>query len=109
VEEEARPAPEGWPANGAIEMEDICKEAPLFAPFYTKNAIMVPRQAREKHRERALKKEWRFIYKLGFDYQEGAPCALNGAKNGIFFECFPYVCPEPVLAKRTFLYTNGAK
>ena len=20
-------------------------------------------------------------------------------KNGIFFECFPYVCPEPVLAK----------
>jgi hypothetical protein len=24
----------------------------------------------------------------------------NGAKNaGIFFECFPYVCPEPVLVK----------
>ena len=22
-----------------------------------------------------------------------------GAKNGIFFESFPYVCPEPVLAK----------
>jgi hypothetical protein len=19
--------------------------------------------------------------------------------NGLFFECFPYVCPEPVLAK----------
>jgi hypothetical protein len=23
----------------------------------------------------------------------------NGAKNGIFFWSFPYVCPEPVLAK----------
>jgi hypothetical protein len=22
-----------------------------------------------------------------------------GAKNGIFFWCFPHVCPEPVLAK----------
>jgi hypothetical protein len=62
-----------------------------------------------KNIEKALKKEWRFIYKLGFDYQEGAPCALNGAKNGIFFWSFPYVCPEPVLAKRSFLYTNGAK
>ena len=25
------------------------------------------------------------------------------------FECFPYVCPEPVLAKRSFFYTNGSK
>jgi hypothetical protein len=26
--------------------------------------------------------------------------ASRGAKNGAsFFECFPYVCPEPVLAK----------
>ena len=23
----------------------------------------------------------------------------GGAENGMFFECFPYVCPEPVLAK----------
>jgi len=23
----------------------------------------------------------------------------RGAKNAIFFECFPYVCAEPVLAK----------
>jgi tetratricopeptide (TPR) repeat protein len=26
-----------------------------------------------------------------------------------FFECFPYVCPEPVLAKSSFLYINGSK
>ena len=24
-----------------------------------------------------------------------------------FLECFPYVCPEPVLAKRLFLDING--
>jgi hypothetical protein len=24
-----------------------------------------------------------------------------------FFECFPYVCPEPVLVKRSFIYING--
>jgi hypothetical protein len=28
---------------------------------------------------------------------------VPGAKNGSsFFEWFPYVCPEPVLAKRSF-------
>jgi hypothetical protein len=25
------------------------------------------------------------------------------AKNASLFECFPYVCPEPVLVKRSFL------
>jgi hypothetical protein len=25
------------------------------------------------------------------------------------FECFPYVCPEPVLAKCSFLYIDGSK
>jgi hypothetical protein len=25
------------------------------------------------------------------------------------FECFPYVCPEPVLVKSSFLYVNGGK
>jgi hypothetical protein len=28
-------------------------------------------------------------------------------KTPFFFECFPYVCPEPVLVKRSFLYING--
>ena len=27
----------------------------------------------------------------------------------VFFECFPYVCPEPVLVKRSGVYTNGSK
>ena len=26
----------------------------------------------------------------------------------LFFECFPYVCPEPVLIKRSFLVQNGS-
>jgi hypothetical protein len=30
-------------------------------------------------------------------------------KNGPIFECFPYVCPEPVLVKSSFLNVNGAK
>jgi hypothetical protein len=25
----------------------------------------------------------------------------------LFFECSPYVCPEPVLVKSAFLYING--
>ena len=29
--------------------------------------------------------------------------------NGPFFECFPYVCPDPVAVQRSFLYTNGSK
>ena len=32
-------------------------------------------------------------------------------RNATFFECFPYVCPEPVLVKRSFFsikwYKNG--
>jgi hypothetical protein len=33
-------------------------------------------------------------------------CKTNGS---VFFECFPYVCPEPVLVKLSFLYRNGSK
>jgi hypothetical protein len=31
------------------------------------------------------------------------------AETPLFFECFPYVCPEPVLAKSSFIYINGAQ
>ena len=30
-------------------------------------------------------------------------------KKRSFFECFPYVCPEPVLVKCSFLCINGSK
>jgi len=33
----------------------------------------------------------------------------SGAKNATLFLSFPYVCPEPVLAKSSFLYINGSK
>jgi hypothetical protein len=34
---------------------------------------------------------------------------LPAQNASLFFECFPYVCPEPVLVKCSFLYINGAK
>jgi hypothetical protein len=33
---------------------------------------------------------------------------IRPVKNGPFLS-FPYVCPEPVLVKRSFLYINGSK
>jgi hypothetical protein len=33
----------------------------------------------------------------------------EAATKRSLFECFPYVCPEPVLVKSSFLYINGAK
>ena len=33
---------------------------------------------------------------------------IAGEKRHLFFS-FPYVCPEPVLAKSSFLYINGSK
>jgi hypothetical protein len=32
-----------------------------------------------------------------------------GLRKRSVFECFPYGCPEPVLVKRSHLYTNGYK
>ena len=38
------------------------------------------------------------------------PLAGTCRQENAFFECrFPYVCPEPVLAKRSFTYINGSK
>jgi hypothetical protein len=37
-----------------------------------------------------------------------ASCRNAGRKRHSFLS-FPYVCPEPVLAKSSFLYKNGAK
>jgi hypothetical protein len=34
--------------------------------------------------------------------------AVRDTKRLLFFR-FPYVCPEPVLAKRSFLYKDGSK
>jgi hypothetical protein len=51
----------------------------------------LPRQAQDKTRKRKVNKQGRAGSRRKL--------RLPGAKNGIFFECFPYVCPEPVLAK----------
>ena len=34
---------------------------------------------------------------------------ISPGRKRPFFECFPYVCPEPVLVKKCILYINGAK
>jgi hypothetical protein len=39
-------------------------------------------------------------------YRSGGAVALE-EETRVFFERFPYVCPEPVLVKRCALYTNG--
>ena len=39
----------------------------------------------------------------------GAAALSTLQQKRSFFECFPYVCPEPVLVKISFLYINGAK
>jgi hypothetical protein len=43
--------------------------------------------------------------------RERPRCRLVACRKRLFFSTFPYVCPEPVLAKRSHLYTyeNGAK
>ena len=43
--------------------------------------------------------------------RERPRCRLVACRKRLFFSTFPYVCPEPVLAKRSQLYTyeNGAK
>jgi hypothetical protein len=33
----------------------------------------------------------------------------DSVRKTAFFLSFPYVCPEPVLVKCSFLYINGAK
>jgi len=35
--------------------------------------------------------------------------AFEPSRKRAFFECFPYVCPEPVLVKRKLLYISCSK
>jgi hypothetical protein len=67
--------------------------------------INLPRQARDEHTGKVDKRETfvLFCFRRGLllgPQEEAAAAGGDGpAKNGICFECFPYVCPEPVLAK----------
>jgi hypothetical protein len=53
--------------------------------------------------------EGALIESVNFTRCESNGVFLSGAKNGIFFLSFPYVCPEPVLVKCSFSYINGSK
>jgi hypothetical protein len=83
-------------------------------PAFDVQTMVLPRQARDEHTGKAEKRE--ILVLFGFrrglllgPQEEAAAAGGDGAKNGIFFECFPYVCPEPVLAKSSFSYINGSK
>ena len=52
------------------------------------------------------------LYLLGDDGSktlEAAPSGVAWCEKRHLFWSFPYVCPEPVLAKRSLLNFNGAK
>jgi hypothetical protein len=44
-----------------------------------------------------------------FSYRCPRQSGTPARKRVSFVECFPYVCPEPVLAKRSHLCINGKK
>jgi hypothetical protein len=94
----------------------VREEAPLLRCHLCIKCIVLPRQARDKHRE-STPKQRVVAFFLGVCDE---PCARKkwialsaGAnlvrKTASFFECFPYVCPDPVLAKWSFLCINGSK
>jgi hypothetical protein len=105
--------------------KDICH-------FILKMTIL-PRQARDKRRESA-QRVMRLSQAEGFlegvrpgfgaallevretpflksQFKLGKSTLLNAKAQvvALFFECFPYVCSEPVLVKKIVLYINGAK
>eukprot|EP01046_Picozoa_sp_COSAG06_P055648 COSAG06_NODE_10294_length_1708_cov_1.897452_1_plen_214_part_00 len=86
----------------------LLKTAPFsfFAPFFIYKASFY--QDRLGTNIRKIQKKWRFLsYRLLDGGRAGHGRHLR--KTRLCFECFPYVCPEPVLAKRSHLYINGSK
>jgi hypothetical protein len=75
------------------------RENGLFEPFMSKNGIMLPRQARDKHGSK-LKTRYDCFIRLIDSRMSSEGRGGGGAKKRIsFLSAFPYVCPEPVLAK----------
>eukprot|EP01046_Picozoa_sp_COSAG06_P042771 COSAG06_NODE_5497_length_3442_cov_3.036195_3_plen_170_part_00 len=88
----------------------------------------LPRQARDEHEEHANKtrqdktrrrcglgrKPSRFLTRKKFAKGRSATMPSktvrpNSLRKTYFKMSFSYVCPEPVLVKRSFLYRNGSK
>jgi hypothetical protein len=68
--------------------------------------LFLPRQARDKHRENSKKD--RFLARRRPCGPPAATRLAGGAETNTPFEWFPYVCPEPVLVKSSFIYINGS-
>jgi hypothetical protein len=101
--------------NGSFEM-----------PFIYINATFLPRQTRDKHRV-STQKRLPFSQVLQLSPARAdcrrPPCLDRPGREArhryllphrcvrktASFLSFPYVCPEPVLAKCSFLYINGSK
>jgi hypothetical protein len=93
---------QNYPAQlqGMLDKKYPGKETPLLRHFCIK-CIILPRQARDKHRENSKKSgaPVRQILRCEARHLRRHDAEASGAKNGIFFWSFPYVCPEPVLVK----------
>jgi hypothetical protein len=75
-------------------------EKRAFLAIYIKKLIILSRQARDG-REHTLKTKDRFFTQEQGPGHRAGPAGQDrrrGTKT-VFFECFPYVCPEPVLAE----------
>jgi hypothetical protein len=77
----------------------VSKGKTVFCPAtFVIGMIALPRQARDKHRESTQQKNTT-VYLCRHLPRLIATLYLLTIK--VMFECFPYVCPEPVLAKRS--------
>ena len=77
-----------------------CAKTVFESHLYIKFMIL-PRQARDKHRESTQTRD-RFARLLLFYEDMTHRCEENAS----LFECFPYGCPEPVLTNTTVFHEN---
>jgi hypothetical protein len=86
-------------SQGSPARPPHCNKTVFLSHLYIKTNIL-PRQARDEHRENSKKRPF-FSYLRVRAVHCGA--MLEEHTHLSLFECFPYVCPEPVLVKRSFL------
>jgi hypothetical protein len=90
-----------------------CEKRALFSPT---KAIILPRQARDKHRESTQKKRGMRFSSHRWNKHIANPIKHHGYSGPVrhslkthhSFLSFPYICPEPVLLNYACLVQNGA-
>jgi hypothetical protein len=93
----------------AVSSERALHKTAFLSHLYMKT-IILPRQARDKQRENSTKKDGVIRTEDAHTVDTNPLIAEHLSKvkvirnrplrkTVVFFECFPYVCPEPVLVK----------